>query len=78
MTGIIISTGCIVWTAALQNNQDNQLGSLALLASLSLGVAAMFTSAVQLNILNSSFRQILLLKEVKINGHAIVTWEAGP
>jgi hypothetical protein len=45
--------------------------ALALLSSLALGVAAMFTSAVQLSILNSSFRQILLLKEVRINGHAI-------
>lgn len=71
MTMIIISSGFIMWTSAPTDAKSTQLGSLGLLASLSLGVAAMFTSAVQMSILNSAFKMILHLKEVNINGHAV-------
>ena len=68
---VVISYGFSVWTGRIVNADSNELGSLALLGSLSLGVGAMFTSAVQLNIMNNSFRTIVYLKEIKINGHAI-------
>jgi len=71
MTTIIISSGFIMWTSSPTDTPSTQLGSLGLLASISLGVAAMFTSAVQMTILNSAFRMILHMKEVNINGHAV-------
>ena len=48
-----------------------QIGSLALLASLSLGASTMFASAMHLTILSSSYETILSLKETKINGQAV-------
>ncbi|KAI9768684.1 MAG: hypothetical protein M1840_004679 [Geoglossum simile] len=47
------------------------LGSLALLASLSFGVASMFTSVVQLGVLGNSYGMVLMLKEVIINMHEV-------
>ena len=64
-----ISCGFLAWSNA--TGADETLGSLGLLGSLSLGMASMYTSAVQLNILNSSFKEILYLKEIKINGQAL-------
>jgi len=64
-----ISSGFLAWSTATQ--ADETLGSLGLLGSLSLGMASMYTSAVHLNILNSSFKEILYLKEIKINGQAL-------
>ena len=77
MMGVTLSTGFSAWTAQQStentpNNFDsNLIGSLALLASLSLGAATMFTSALHLSIMDSSYRTILSLKETKINGLAI-------
>jgi len=64
-----ISSGFLAWSTVTQ--ADEALGSLGLLGSLSLGMASMYTSAVHLNILNSSFKEILYLKEIKINGQAL-------
>ena len=77
MMGVTLSTGFSSWTT--QQNTENTpnnfnsslIGSLALLASLSLGAATMFTSALHLSIMDSSYRTILSLKETKINGHAM-------
>jgi hypothetical protein len=77
MMGVTLSTGFSAWTAQQNtentpNNFDSTLiGSLALLASLSLGAVTMFTSALHLSIMDSSYRTILSLKETKINGHAV-------
>jgi hypothetical protein len=77
MMGVTLSTGFSAWTAQQStedtpNNFDStMIGSLALLASLSLGAATMFTSALHLSIMDSSYRTILSLKETKINGHAV-------
>jgi hypothetical protein len=71
-----LSTGFSAWTAQQNtentpNNFDSTLiGFLALLASLSLGAATMFTLALYLSIMDSSYRTILSLKETKLNGHA--------
>lgn len=77
MMGIALSTGFASWTSTQlseqtpNNTMSNQIGSLALLASLSLGAAALFTSAMNLDIMYSSFQTILSLKEIKINGLAV-------
>ncbi|KAF8575656.1 hypothetical protein K439DRAFT_1419596 [Ramaria rubella] len=71
MAAVILSSGLATWTVAPADSDSTQLGSLGVLASLSLGATAMFTSAMQLTTMNSSYRQILLLKEVTINGHEI-------
>ena len=67
MIGIIIASGFSVWTPKA-DIQNSQLGSLALLASLALGTGAMFTSAVYLSVMETSFRNLLFLKEIMING----------
>lgn len=75
--GVTLSSGFAAWTSAqmTENSPNNttttQIGSLALLASLALGAAAMFTSAMHLEIMGTAFRNILSLKEVKINGMAL-------
>ncbi|KAL8398396.1 hypothetical protein RB596_005785 [Gaeumannomyces avenae] len=75
--GVTLSSGFAAWTSAqMTDNSPNntattQIGSLALLASLALGAAAMFTSAMHLEIMGTAFRNILSLKEVKINGLAL-------
>lgn len=69
MVGIIITTGFSVWTSRATDS-TSQLGSLALLASLTLGSAAMFSSAVDLSVMDTSFRNVLFLKEVMIDGDA--------
>jgi hypothetical protein len=71
MLAVTMSSGFSVWTGTVAYADSNQLGSLALLASLTVGVGAMFTSALALNAMNSSFRVLLQLKEIKINGHAV-------
>lgn len=77
MMSITLSSGFACWTSTQlsddspNNTTTSQVGSLALLASLSLGGAAMFTSAMHLNIMSSAFRTIVSLKETKINGLAI-------
>lgn len=68
MLGVTISTGFSAWTTRTVEN--SQLGSMALLASLTLGVGAMFGSAVELSVMDASFRNVLFLKEVMINGEA--------
>ena len=68
MLGICITTGFTTWTAKqLLDNSSTQIGSLALLASVLVGLSAMFTSALQLSTVNKAFHQILSLKELKIN-----------
>ncbi|KLU89723.1 hypothetical protein MAPG_08692 [Magnaporthiopsis poae ATCC 64411] len=75
--GVTLSSGFAAWTSAqmTENSPNNttttQIGSLALLASLALGAAAMFTSAMHLEIMGTAFRNVLSLKEVKINGLAV-------
>jgi hypothetical protein len=69
MVGITITTGFSVWTSNTSSD-SSQLGSLALLASLTLGTGAMFSSAVHLSIMDSSFTNVLYLKEIMINGQA--------
>ncbi|KAN0087022.1 hypothetical protein V8E54_000710 [Elaphomyces granulatus] len=77
LMSITVSTGFSAWTSAQvtgntpNNFASSQLGSLALLASLALGAATMFASALQLSVLEASFRAILSLKEVRINGLAV-------
>ena len=77
MMGVTLASGFSSWTARqVTNNTPNnfaaaQIGSLALLASLSLGASTMFASAMHLTILCSSYETILSLKETKINGQAV-------
>jgi hypothetical protein len=77
MMGITLSSGFSSWTAnqftsnTPNNTSTTQIGSLALLASLSLGAATMFSSAMHLSTMESSYRTIVSLKEIKINGHAV-------
>jgi hypothetical protein len=77
MMGITLSTAFASWTSKQlsentpNNTTTNQIGSLTLLASLSLGVATMFTSAMNLNIMTTSFYTVLSLKEIHINGMAV-------
>jgi hypothetical protein len=77
MVGITISSGFSSWTSSqfTENSPNNttttQIGSLALLGSLSLGVAALFTSAMNLSIVDSAYKEIVYLKEIKINGQAV-------
>ena len=69
MVGIIVTSGFAAWTSK-PTSESSQLGSLALLASLSLGTAAMFSSAVEMSVMETSFRNFLFLKEIMINGKA--------
>lgn len=77
MMGVTLASGFSSWTArqVTDNTPNNfataQIGSLALLASLSLGASTMFASAMHLTILSSSYETILSLKETKINGQAV-------
>ena len=72
MLGITITTGFSGWTSVSSTvDSTSQLGSLALLASLTLGAGAMFSSAIDLSVMVSSFRNVLFLKEVMINGQAL-------
>lgn len=71
MVGITITTGFAVWTSmADAGDSTTQLGSLALLASLTIGSGAMFSSAVELSVMDTSFTNVLFLKEVMLNGQA--------
>ena len=84
MMGVTLSSGFSSWTMGqVSSNTPNnftsaQIGSLALLASLSLGAATMFTSAMHLGILDSSYRTIVSLKEMKINGEAVDHYKRRP
>jgi hypothetical protein len=69
MVAIIVTSGFSVWTSQA-NSESSQLGSLALLASLSLGTGAMFSSGVELSVMDTSFKNLLFLKEIMINGKA--------
>ncbi|WEW60908.1 hypothetical protein PRK78_006396 [Emydomyces testavorans] len=71
IVGITITTGFAPWTSITSSGDSTiQLGSLGLLASLTIGSGAMFSSAVELSVMNSSFRNVLFYKEVMINGQA--------
>jgi len=73
IVGITITTGFSVWTTTVEStteSTESQLGSLALLASLTVGAGAMFTSAIHLNVLDAAFKNVLFLKEVMINGES--------
>lgn len=71
MVGISITTGFAAWTSMAQaTDSTTQLGSLALLASLTIGTGAMFSSAVELSVMDTSFRNVLFFKELLINGQA--------
>ncbi|EEP80347.1 predicted protein [Uncinocarpus reesii 1704] len=71
IVGITITTGFATWTS-ISNSGDStsQLGSLALLASLTIGSGAMFSSAIELSVMDTSFRNVLFYKEVLINRQA--------
>jgi hypothetical protein len=71
MLGINIASGFTVWISGAATDQDSQLGSLTLLATISLGVAAMYNSVVQMNLLNSNYSEIVYLKEILINNQAL-------
>lgn len=77
LMAVTLSSGFASWTSTQHTSETpnnmsaNQIGSLALLGSLSIGAAAMFSSAMHLNAMKSSFRTILSLKEIKINGMAV-------
>ena len=58
IVGIIVTSGFAAWTSN-PTSESSQLGSLALLASLSLGTAAMFSSAVEMSVMETSFRNFL-------------------
>ena len=77
IVGITITTGFSAWTSNT-SSESSQLGSLALLASLTLGTGAMFSSAIELSVMNDSFRNVLFLKEVMINGQAASHVEKRP
>ena len=68
LLSINISSGFLIWSTT---TADEALGSLGLLSFLSLGIATMYTSAVQLTILNSAYDQIVYMKEIMINGQAV-------
>jgi hypothetical protein len=68
LVGIVITTGFSVWTSQSNSDSSSQLGSLALLASLTLGSGAMFSSAIDLRLMQSAFQNVLFLKELMING----------
>lgn len=76
MMGVTISTGFSAWTSRQMtvntpnNFSSSQIGSLALLGSLALGAAAMFSSAMHLSTMEATYKTMVSLKEVKINGHA--------
>ncbi|KAJ5623473.1 hypothetical protein N7490_012078 [Penicillium lividum] len=75
--GITVASTFSSWTSyqTTENTPNNfntsTIGSMALLTSLSLGVAALFSSALHLSTMHSSFHTILSLKEIKINGEAV-------
>ncbi|KAL4744216.1 hypothetical protein BDW72DRAFT_189043 [Aspergillus terricola var. indicus] len=75
--GITVASAFSSWTSiqTTENTPNNfntsAIGSMALLTSLSLGVAALLSSALHLSIMDSSFWTILSLKEIKINGQAL-------
>ena len=71
MVAIILASSFSVWSTTANDSSNSQAGSLALLASFSLGGVAMFTSAVKMTMTNSSHKEVLHLKEVKINGQAV-------
>jgi hypothetical protein len=69
MLSVSVATAFSTWTSkALLDNVSTQIGSLSLLASASLGLGAMFSSALQMSTLNSSTHQLLSAKETVING----------
>ncbi|KAF8575657.1 hypothetical protein K439DRAFT_1623432 [Ramaria rubella] len=80
MAAIILWSGLATWTFAPVDCDISitQLGSLGTFALISLGTMVMFTSATHLKVMNSSFQQILLLKEVAINGHEIMYAKKSP
>lgn len=72
MLSICVVTGFSTYTTKpLQDDSSTQIGSIALLGSALLGLAAMFTSALHLSNMNTAFQQILSMKELKINGNAV-------
>ncbi|KAJ5776444.1 uncharacterized protein N7511_001455 [Penicillium nucicola] len=77
LMGITVASAFSSWTSVqtTENTPNNfntsAIGSMALLTSLSLGVAALLSSALHLSIMDSSFWTILSLKEIKINGQAL-------
>ncbi|EAS27934.1 uncharacterized protein CIMG_09138 [Coccidioides immitis RS] len=71
IVGITITTGFATWTTISDGGDSTtQLGSLALLASLTIGSGAMFSSAIELSVMETSFRNVLFYKEVLINRQA--------
>ena len=75
--GITLSCSFCSWTTrqATANTPNNfssaQIGSLALLVAVSTGSALLFSSALHLSTMETSFHNILSLRELRINGKAI-------
>lgn len=68
---ICLSMGFTVWTSAPTSTITTQIGSWGLLASLSVAGGFMFTSAISMQVAVEAYKQIVLLKEVKINNASI-------
>ena len=71
VVAILLSCGFTVWTDVPSSNLTTQIGSWGLLASLSIGMGLMFTSALQMSTAMQAFLEIFMLKELKINKLAI-------
>jgi hypothetical protein len=71
LLGISVVTSFSTWTPRqASNSTSTQLGSLALLASASSGLAALLSSAYHASHMRSSAEEILRVKEMVINGRA--------
>ena len=72
MLSICVVTGFSTYTTKpLLDNSSTQIGSIALLGSALLGLAAMFTSVLSLSNMNTTYQTLLGMKELKINGKAV-------
>ena len=71
MVAVSLSCGFTVWTDVPSSSLTTQIGSWGLLASLSIGMGLMYSSAVQLSIVLEAFKEILTIKEANINDAAV-------
>ncbi|KAF4414787.1 hypothetical protein FACUT_13965 [Fusarium acutatum] len=72
MLGICVTQAFSAWTTRpLLDNSSTQIGSIALVASAMIGLASMFSSALQLSTASKAFDQHLSLKEIKINHYTL-------
>ncbi|EWC43546.1 hypothetical protein DRE_01433 [Drechslerella stenobrocha 248] len=80
MMGVTLSSGFASWTSSQltdnspNNTTTNSIGSLALLASLTLGAAAMFTSAMHLDVMASAFATIAVARPGRQGSWPVRYW----